>query len=211
MSQDLLTLEQRLQFFFAPPLPMQTGSPQSTLHLLRRELQDCLIGDLMPEDEVRRDPRRHRLFATTMVLMSGADLLAKLLAGSDVVAASGARLKTFIAEYMLAGSPKAAAYAEVLYLGCRNPVLHSFSLHNTRYVMALVCGYPKGVVWRVREADTFFEVDVVGLYEAFIAAVGRYEAAVRADSTLQRNFMAMFPNYGGIDVHTRHIERVSTS
>jgi hypothetical protein len=79
-----MTLQEQIDFFFAPPLPMQTGSASSTLHLNRREVQDCLIGDVVAEDKVLSDPRpRHRLFATVMVIASGVDLLAKFYAGSD--------------------------------------------------------------------------------------------------------------------------------
>ena len=53
-----MTIREQIDFFFAPPLPMQSGESLSTLHLNRREVQDCLIA-------------------------AGIDLLAKFYAGSD--------------------------------------------------------------------------------------------------------------------------------
>src|SRR5262245_4068264 len=58
-----MTLQQQIDFFFAPPHPMQPGPSVSTLHLARREAQDCLIGTVVPEAEVlTRYPGLHRLF-----------------------------------------------------------------------------------------------------------------------------------------------------
>ena len=79
-----MTLQEQIDFFFAPPLPRQTGVSRSPLHLARQEMQDCLIGTLVAEDAISAhsgDP--HRLFATVMVIMSGIDLLAKFHAGSE--------------------------------------------------------------------------------------------------------------------------------
>src|SRR4030095_1218971 len=74
-----MTLEEQIDFFFAGPDPEQTGDLRSTLHLVRREVQDCLIGKVVDESQVvtvaREEP--HRLVATMMVLMAGVDLLAK--------------------------------------------------------------------------------------------------------------------------------------
>jgi hypothetical protein len=96
----------QIDFFFAPPLPMQTGSPVITLHLNRREVQDCLLGDVIPEDRVLADPRRHRLFATAMVILAGIDLLAKFYAGSDATDQVGQRIVRFAERFSFSGQPQ---------------------------------------------------------------------------------------------------------
>jgi len=65
-------LDEKIAFFFAPLLPIQWGGTYSSLHLLRREAQDCLIGTVLDEDEVIAQALRepHRLFATLMVVMA---------------------------------------------------------------------------------------------------------------------------------------------
>lgn len=104
----------------------------STLHLARREIQDCLSGTVIDEEHVvdaaLREP--HRLFATAMVIMAAIDLLAKFYTGSDETGKAGARIKAFTARFIFDGHPSAERFAEVLYLGLRNPLLHSFTLYN---------------------------------------------------------------------------------
>jgi hypothetical protein len=54
--------EHRVAFFFHPPQSVQTGLV-SPLHLIRREIQDCLIGEIVDESVLHTVPRRrHRLF-----------------------------------------------------------------------------------------------------------------------------------------------------
>ena len=59
-----MAVDEQITFFFAVPDPEQVGEVRSTLHQLRREAQDCLIGKIVAEelviDEARKDP--HRLF-----------------------------------------------------------------------------------------------------------------------------------------------------
>ena len=136
-----MTLEEEIAFFFAPPLPLQSGATLSTLHLLPREAQDCLIGDVVHEDAVVADRRRHRLFATTMVLMAGIDLLAKFYAGDDSNGKAGERIKDFASRFIFNGAPSATEPAEVLSCGCRNPMLHSFTSHNAKYRITLTSGF----------------------------------------------------------------------
>ena len=79
MDESLTTsIQEQIGFFFTPPFPMQSVGRVSTLRLVRQEAQECLIGDVIPEDHVISDPRkRHQLFATTMVIMAGVDLLSQ--------------------------------------------------------------------------------------------------------------------------------------
>jgi hypothetical protein len=197
-----MTLHEQIDFFFAAPQPMQGGSSVSTLHLNRREAQDCLIGDVIDEDRVVADPRSHRLFATAMVIASGIDLLAKFYAGSDKKGEVGDRFIEFAETFVFMGHTSASTLAEVLYHGCRNPMLHSFSLKNERFQISFTNQLASGPIWQATSPDgaISYVVSVRGLYAAYVAAIGRYEAALRVDTTCQENFSAMFGAYGAIGV-----------
>jgi hypothetical protein len=209
-----MTLQAQIDFFFASPLPMQTGSPLSTLHLNRREVQDCLIGDVIAEEAVVADPReRRRLFAAVMVIAAGVDLLGKFYAGSDKSGGKGGvgdRIVEFAEKFVFTGKPSAREFAEVLYYGCRNPMLHSFTLHNDRFRITLTNELRTGAIWRATAPDgsISYVVSVEGLYTAYVAAIHRYEAVLRSDTDLQAKFSAMFPNYGSIGVQSYILSRV---
>ena len=111
--------------------------------------------------------------------------------------------RLFPRSYSPKDDPAADEYADVLYYGCRNPLLHSFSLHQTKYVISLVdrhslSGAP---VERMEGHPIGFVISVEGLVQAFVKAVHDYEAAVRANADLQVKFTTMFPNYGSIGVY----------
>jgi hypothetical protein len=208
-----MTLAEQIDFFFAPPLPMQIGPSVSTLHLNRREAQDCLLGDVIAEDSVVADPRAHRLFATVMVIAAGLDLLGKFYAGTDKSGGSGGvgdRIIDFGERFVFTGLPSACEFAEVLYYGCRNPMLHSFTLHNNRFKITLTNDLSSSAIWRAKapSGSISYVVSVRGLYGAYIGAIGRYEAALRTDSALQANFTAMFAIYGVIGVVSWVAERM---
>jgi hypothetical protein len=80
-----MTTGEKIDLFFKNPVIEPDGPTQGVLYLLRREVQDCFIGKVVPEDQVIAESQknRHRLFATVMVIMAGIDLLAKFYAGSD--------------------------------------------------------------------------------------------------------------------------------
>ncbi len=150
MGESLTTsIQEQIDFFFTPPFPRQSGGRVSTLRLVRQEVQDCLIGDVIPEDQVLSDPRkRHRLCATTMVIMAGVDLLAKFYAGSDDNRGSGERIQKFLTTFMFRDErARREEYAQVLYYGCRNPLFHSFTLHQTRFSIVLSDSPATGVVF----------------------------------------------------------------
>jgi hypothetical protein len=169
-------------------------------------------GDVIAEDAVVADPRRHRLFATVMVIVAGIDLLAKFYAGSDKSGGRGGvgdRIVGFAERFMFAGKPKARELGEVLYEGCRNPMLHSFTLHSAKYRMSLTVGpaLSSGAIWRAQGAADTFVVSVEGLYVAYITAIRSYEAELRRDIDLQAKFALMFPSYGGIPMWQAVLER----
>jgi hypothetical protein len=195
-----MSIREQVDFFFAPPVPTQVGERVSALHLVRREAQDCLIGDVIPEHQVTADPRKHhRLFATTMVIMSGVDLLAKFYAGADDNRGSGERFQKFVATFMF-GDEGAAKdeYAEVLYYGCRNPMVRSFTLHQTKFSIMLSDRPNVRPVFRLGFSRHSYGISVEGLYVAFLKAVKSYETALRVDAVLQSHFSIMFSLYGTV-------------
>src|SRR4030095_1470037 len=135
-----MTLEEQIDFFFAGPDPEQTGDLRSTLHLVRREVQDCLIGKVVDESQVVTVAREesHRLFATMMVLMAGVDLLAKMYAGSDKKGEVRRRFIEFSQRYVVQGGSDVDERARALYLGLRNPLMHSFTVRSEEYQLHLV-------------------------------------------------------------------------
>jgi hypothetical protein len=198
-----VTLQEQLDFFFAPPLPEHTGTPQSPLTVVRQQMQECFIGTVVSEDAILAYPvKRNSLFSTVMVIMAGIDLLAKFHAGNDDKSDVRDRFTAFVAAFMFDSDPLAAEYAEVLYLGCRNPLLHSFSFHQQDYRITVIDRWsPSEVaVRRVFGDRQHFVIDVGALVQAFVKTVRGYEAAVRKRDDLQKHFTKMFPTYGSIGV-----------
>lgn len=207
-------IEEKLALFFKDPTIEPSGTDQGVLYLLRREIQDCLIGKIVPENQVvaEAEKERHRLFLTVMALAAGVDLLAKFYAGSDDIGGVRERMKQFTIKYMFADKPDPALYADVLYFGCRNPMLHSFSMYNDRFKITLFSGkMQQGAIWRVPSDPKWFVIIVEGLYMVFIKAVQAYRAELETDSVLRTNFEKMFENYGTIPMFTAFVEPVTTA
>jgi hypothetical protein len=196
-----MDLQQKIDFFFAPPLPRQPGPQVSTLHLARREAQDCLVDDVHSETSVLgMDLKHRRMFATTGV-MSAIDLLAKFHAGADDTGVGGERFKTFLREYVVRETAEPGEFAAAIYKGCRNPLIHSFGLHSRTHTVLLLGdkdGLP--VIQRDPGDRTRFLVSVEGLFWQFIVAVGEFEHAVRTTPDLQVRFEPMFDMYGVLTV-----------
>jgi len=201
-----MALDEQITFFFAVPDPEQEGEVRSTLHQLRREAQDCLIGKVVAEelviDEARKDP--HRLFATVMVLMAGIDLLSKLYAGSDKKGEVKRRFLDFSRRYVVNGSGDVDERAEALYQGLRNPLIHSFTLHSEEYQMRLVVFQGQGhPVWLRKSDSKQVIVSIAGVFDAFVRAVRAYEEDLRRDVDLRARFSAMYAKYGTVAYFVR--------
>ena len=201
-----MTFQEKVDWFFAPPEPEQFGEARSTLHMLRREVQDCFIGTVLPEDQVIAEAHinPHRLFATMMVLMAGIDLLAKMYAGSDDKGHVRSRFVEFSRKYVVVGRGDAEERAQALYLGLRNPLVHSFTLHSEEYTMRLVLFQADDApVWLRRSDVKQVIVSIAGVFKGFVRAVNEYERDLRADTELQRRFETMFEKYGEIQFFLR--------
>ena len=154
------------------------------------------------ENIVLTIPMTHRrLFAAAAVIWSALDLLAKCHAGDDAIGKAGDRFKIFLEKFVVCSTAEPALFAEVLYLGCRNPLIHSFGLHSKRHTGPLI-GNVDGldVIQRDKADPARFLVSIEGLYWQFVAGVWAYEKALRASLDLQRSFEPMFDRYGMLTV-----------
>src|SRR5262245_51512828 len=137
-----------------------------------------------------------------MVIMSGLDLLAKFYKGADDSRGSAERFQKFLTMFMFMDDGAAEEYAQVLYYGCRNPIIHSFTLHQTKFSIRLSDRPDIRPVFPHVFDRNSYAVSVEGLYVAFLKAAAAYQTALRADAVLQSNFAIMFPSYGSIGFHS---------
>lgn len=203
-----LTVDQQIAFFFAPPVPEQPEGIQSRLYLLRREAQDCLVGDPLfaNEYDALAVPERHRrIFATCLVIWAGLDLLAKFYGGSDTQNESGSRFKKYVEENLLelSGLPEhlAALAPEILYVGLRNPMVHSFGLNPRKALnVHLSTGNTGYFLIAVPNTPDTYVVSVGGLYKAFLDSIKTYQRRLLIEAPRREAFRRMFPSYGAIGV-----------
>lgn len=234
--------DEQIDFFFAPPLPHQepVDGYRSTLHLLRRELQDCLVGRLYRDElaPVAKVEKHRRVFATALVIWTGMDLLAKCHAGRPDPNDVGAKFKKYVDDIIVPrggfvitdkpSTPEAEiseTAGEVLYHGMRNPMTHSFNLSASEFDVILYAKMPPTfVVNRVPTIEILggddhatlseherwleqsinytnkrrtYEVNLSGLYQAFVQSIGTYRDSLTDDGSRQR-FLKTFQTLGFI-------------
>jgi len=207
---------EEIDFFFAPPTPQQPPGRVSRLHLLRRELQDCIVGGEPTNDELaplRRPPEEwHRLFATCLVLWAGVDLLSKFYFGKPE-GTTGAEFQRF-ARRMLMLKPNrlsAKRQAEILYVGMRSPMVHAFGLHTAGQPattkrparapikVTLAFGRDLGYFVARDAAPHTYDVNFTQLYARFILSIGRYRATLKS-AERRRHFRKVFREIGTINM-----------
>jgi hypothetical protein len=193
-----MTLDEKIAFYFKPPAPIKELGTFSSLFMLRREAQDCLIGKVVDEDAVIEEAMRgeHRLFATLMVVMAGVDLLAKLYAGSDDLGGVGTRIKSFAARYRFQNAADPARSAEILYQGIRNPLLHSFTLYDRKLEIWLINRQPQFDIFENPEKPGHVLVSIEGVYLAFVRGLRAYHAELVNSADLLVKFESMYEKYG---------------
>lgn len=196
--EHVMTRDEKVAFFFKPPAPITELGTLSSLFMLRREAQDCLIGKVIDEDAVIDEAMRgeHRLFATLMVVMAGVDLLAKFYAGSDDIGGVGARIKGFAARYMFPNAADPARSAEILYQGIRNPLLHSFTLYDRKLEIWLVNRQPQFDIFENPEKPGHVLISIEGVYLAFVRGLKAYHAELVNSADLLGKFESMYEKYG---------------
>jgi hypothetical protein len=193
-----------VDFFFTPPtvdpaLHCRAAQSYSVLYLLRREAQDCLLGTVIDEAAVRHYPGdKHRVFATTMVLLSGLDLLGQF---RDPTASVEKRFTEFVSSYLY---PHEDDAAQALF-AVRNALMHTFGLQDATRQLSLVLDQPlaRGIQpAAVTTAGNRAVINVLQLFDDVVRAVGRYYRDVRtpgeAHDALRQHFAAMFQKAGTI-------------
>jgi hypothetical protein len=186
--------EQWAALFFEDPWRYRRPPGQfGILYLLRRDINSCLGAE---SGMANRHPRQIQ-WPGAMSVFAGVDLLAKFFAGDDGDGV-GIRFRAFVTRYFHLPVSEVEAIYQL-----RNSMLHSFGLYSrvrngTVYRFQLVSSGSRPLI-RHTPPDHYL-VDVISLHVDFEKAVREYEQDVRADSALQQNFLAMFPNYGAIPI-----------
>ena len=97
---------------------------------------------------------------------------------------------------MFANAKDPARASEVLYLGLRNPLLHSFTLYEKRLEIWLVTHHPHLDIVPNPEKPDHFIVSIEGVYVAFIRGLRAYYAELVNSADLRTKFEMMFERYG---------------
>ena len=207
------TLQERIEFFFTPPTVNESShrvkdNIYSTLYLLRRELQRCYIGnrDMLDEQNVRNyakaNPDTRASLATTMLLLSGFDLLGKFSTPRETFVKKRTSVRTrfthFASMYCYNGNNDEA---NALY-GIRCALLHTFGLRDDReqtpprqFELTYDPNYTNP--YAIRHDQGVWKVDIGQLYEDFIRALSTYRSSLDSGNIdLQTNFDAAFSSHG---------------
>ncbi len=201
MEGRAMDLSEKIEFFFAPPSPMQSGPMVSTLHLVRREVQDCLIGRVVEEDAALAEPRRQRVFATSAVLLAGIDLLAKFYDGSNTHRKSPERFRQFAAHWLFERSLYPDIAADILQQAYSCQLSQSFALRTSAHAhLSVAASGSRLAAQAIQEVNGVHLISIEGLVAAFLIAVQRYRAALSTDRRLQTNFERMFDIHGALRV-----------
>jgi hypothetical protein len=193
-----------VDFFFTPPTVeparhRRDDQSYSVLYLLRREAQDCLLGTVIDEAAVRHYPGdKHRVFATTMVLLSGLDLLGQF---RNPTASVETRFTQFVRTYLYPHEHDAA----LALFAVRNALIHTFGLQDATRQLSLVLDQPSARSIQpaaVTTAGNQATVNVLQLFDDVVRAVNRYYRDVRtpgeAHDELRQHFAVMFEKAGTI-------------
>jgi hypothetical protein len=194
--------------FFAPPTMRQSqallGDTLSSLYLLRKEAQDCLINkdadqfEYVAEETVFGAYQElERLWASTMVVFAGLDLLGKFASGDDSQYRVGER---FI-EYMVIYGGLKKRDASILYV-IRNAIMHSFGLYDRKkglrrpFAMTQNCELPRNDRRCIRRVGRHWSLCVEHLYDSFVYSIQSYESALAKSMKLKKGFTKMYHRYG---------------
>jgi hypothetical protein len=197
-----------IDFFFRPPQDFKGREGQhSTLHLLRREIQECLLDqspveegllleqlDAPDEPDEPRPPLR-RIIAATILTFAGLDLLATFHAGQGGQRA-GPRFKRFARQYLRLNPADAGALWQV-----RSALVHSFGPYDPqggrRVLLTTPAPGSRLTARAIRQEAGTWHVSPVAVYRDLVRAIQAYEADVRAGApAIRANFDRMFPHYG---------------
>lgn len=192
-----------LELFFSKPVTPTPVGVVSPLLLCRQELQDCFCGAVVGEDHVF-DFGPRRLFATTMVALSGIELLGSMVPPPALRAGRGEIFTSTVTTYSKrAGIPVMEADARIL-LRIRNALSHTFGLHDSEIGLNIYSqNQPADVVGALYDRQgscTGYEVCIESLIRLFIRMIPAVQSHIAENADLQDHFMAAFARHG----HTYH-------
>ena len=181
------------------------------LYLLRRELIETLGYDpnATTEDEVDERGSRNRLFASTILMFTAVDLLAKYTCGE--AGGIGDRFKRFLQSPD--GGGLAPQEAELLW-AVRNSLVHAFGLPDSGRLshtghqavgigqrLATTSGGIDGLLVIAHRGDDAV-VYVDGLFRVIKHAISRYQETLYGSGATdaRRAFASAFSSYGWIRV-----------
>lgn len=192
-------LNAQIDDFFLPPNaePAPAGERVSTLYLLRREIQDCMIGAVVPEEEVRLQPTRHRIFASLMVMCSGIDLLGRF-AARPAARSARERFVDFLETF--AGLDR--EHGEMV-LAYRNALMHSFGLYHEgrdgKHVPLVIFQTDVSLELLTQENGEW-ALDFDHLYGLIRLAIRNYRRALADRQDLRQRFATLYPRLGVLHV-----------
>ena len=86
--------------------------------------------------------------------------------------------------------------ALALYLGLRNPLLHSFTLYGRKLEIWLVNRQPNVDILEDPGRPDRFLISVEGIYLAFVRGLRAYHSELVNSADLRAKFEAMYEKYG---------------
>jgi hypothetical protein len=196
-----VAVQAAIDFLFADPatdpaIHQRRDASMSVLYLVRREIQDCLIGTITDETLVIQQESRSRLFATMLVIMAGFDLVAKFAAGDDSREPGSIerRFRAFLEAYARPSRARSGWDRQLWRL--RNELVHAFGVGDV-----IVNGDCPHGSWQrdpVAKRRGLWHVCIDCLYESFRQSLVAYRQDLTRDEGLRLKFAAMFPKYGSI-------------
>jgi len=210
----------KITFFFddpaTPPQQHRRDGAHSVLYLLRRELLDTLgyNPDTDHEDAALSGGAQRRLFASTILMFTVCDLLAKFMFGDGGQRDGGQvgeRFRAFLT------APDGAGMLEIdadLFWAVRNSLVHSFNMPPADKLAAIglagvALGQRKQADLRGWNAHFITErvgdvaiAYVDGILRMTLDAVSKYQETLQGQDSAQARarFLDMFGKYGFIRI-----------
>ncbi|HUU89289.1 MAG TPA: hypothetical protein VMX17_16265 [Candidatus Glassbacteria bacterium] len=185
-------------FFLATSLPARLfGEFHSALYLLRREISSCLCIDPNTGKKLKTACSQE-LFAATMLILTGVDLLGKFLHGTDKDHVKD-RFKHFITKYFSSVSQEDA----IAIYQLRNALFHGFGLYSKDIKADKIYNFilqqkGTGLLHQLNKKD--FKIDILTLHHQFENGIEKYYSDLKNNSNLRILFNRVFPEYGGINI-----------
>jgi hypothetical protein len=193
------TNENIATFFEDPKVRLDPSRDCGILKLLLCNTYACFGKDTSSEEDADLSMPFQPLWAGTMCILAGLDLLGKFAAGSDALGGVGSRFRNYIQTYM----PGAMGEEETLWQ-LRNALLHSFGWYSDDH---------RGNVYNFRLSRTgplvqrrpgnIYLINIIRLLQEFAGSIELYKTDLANGShsnTLKANFALMYRHYGCIDI-----------